>query len=105
MRLTEDEVLSVLEAIDRGELTLNTDDVIDAKDNFCGDFAFRVSNGWLFVIFNDCDQWDYIQTVTAPDGRTLDFDDIWGPAEPDAVCPMPRLKAFAPKSEAWGITP
>jgi hypothetical protein len=43
---------------------------------FAGNVTYRTSTGWTFVIFNDCDSFDYIDNATAPDGR--DFQKEWG---------------------------
>ena len=40
----------------------------------CGNARVRI-DGYDLVIFNDCQELDYVDSVTAPDGRTGDFDD------------------------------
>lgn len=94
-QLTEAETLAVLQAIDRGEVTLNPEDVAAASDNYCGVEHFRCSNGWEFWIFNDCDQWDYIELAQAPDGRNVEFGFL--------ANNWPSVYAFAPKPGVWGI--
>lgn len=37
---------------------------------------WRTSNGWRLEVFDDCGQWDYVDSVVAPDGRELEFDDF-----------------------------
>lgn len=32
-------------------------------------------DGYKLAIFNDCNQVDYVDSATAPDGRIADFDD------------------------------
>ena len=34
-------------------------------------------DGYKLVIFNDCNQVDYVDHAIAPDGREADFDDWW----------------------------
>jgi hypothetical protein len=34
-------------------------------------------DGYKLAIFNDCNQVDYVDSATAPDGRIADFDDWW----------------------------
>lgn len=41
----------------------------------CGDIAYEV-NGWKIVVFWDCGDWDYIDSVIAPDGRKAGFEDF-----------------------------
>ena len=108
--LTEKEVIDVLLAIERGEVTIPKEHRDEASAAYCGDVEFTCSNGWRFVIFNDCDEWDYIAQVTAPDGRSLVFDDIWG-RESDGYSwtnrAMPTLSDYSPPAHLsltqWGI--
>ena len=72
--ITEDELLAVLDAVESGRV-----DVVAVgrswHDVFAGEVTFRTSDGWTLVVFNDCDAWDYLDSATAPDGRTFDHDD------------------------------
>ena len=34
-------------------------------------------DGYKLIIFNDCNQVDYVDYAIAPDGREADFDDWW----------------------------
>lgn len=40
---------------------------------WCGNFYCTI-DGYKVVIFNDCGELDYVDSATAPDGRTGDFD-------------------------------
>lgn len=62
--ITADEILAVLHAIERGEVTVEK-----PKDAWCGNKPIACSNGWTITVFADCFQWDYIASVTAADGR------------------------------------
>lgn len=42
------------------------------EETFCGNVPYTV-DGWEIVIFNDCNSWDYIDSVVAPDGRIGDY--------------------------------
>lgn len=44
------------------------------EETFCGNVSFIVA-GWEIVIFNDCDDWDYVDSVVSPDGRTGEYED------------------------------
>lgn len=64
-----------LQSIDRGETPL----IVSGPNwdqAWCGDVTFVTPNGWTFVVFNDCDEWDYLDTVTSPAGESLDYDQI-----------------------------
>lgn len=102
--LTEKEVLDVLHAVERGEVTIPPEEAMAAEEAYCGNCTYHLSNGWVFIIFNDCGEWDYIHEVTAPDGRSLQFDDIAGEGASDP--PMPTLYDYhcPPTCTAWGIT-
>jgi hypothetical protein len=41
----------------------------------------RRIDGYELVIFNDCNQVDYVDSALAPDGRRGDFDDRWNVGE------------------------
>lgn len=96
--LEENEVLAVLHAIERGEVTIPEDDRRAAIEGW-GDVEFTCSNGWRFVIYNDAGVWDYIIEVVAPDGRTLDSGDL--------SVSMPRLFEYRPPRDLamslWGL--
>lgn len=96
--LTGSECLEFLRAIERGEVTLQfdadawaraagwesyaarcrerPDPVVCPDDVWAGNCFYAASNGWKLVVFNDCGSWDYVDRVTAPDGRQADFDQI-----------------------------
>lgn len=52
---------------------------------WCGEVHFATDDGWQFVVFNDCDEFDYVAEATAPDGRTESFDGwlraSWSPSD------------------------
>lgn len=65
------------------------------RDTYAGDVEYEVA-GWKITIFNDCDSWDYISRVEAPDGRWGEYAEwmplsgVYGieydlPHEPDAI--------------------
>lgn len=105
--LSEQEVLDVLHAIERGEVTIPEEQRKAAAEVYCGNVEFTCSNGWRFTIFNDCDEWDYIDEVTAPDGRMIRSDDIAGVDVPFGSEPMRELYLYAPPVHLamgqWGI--
>jgi hypothetical protein len=72
-KLTETEVLAFLGQVERGEVTLTSR--WEPQDVYCGNVPYEASNGWHLVIFNDCNEWDYVDQVTSSDGRVYEFDD------------------------------
>jgi hypothetical protein len=70
------ELLSVLHSVAEAGQTLT----VERFANFCGEQTYRLPNGWAVWVYFDCGDWDYIDSMTAPDGRSWSFD-----ALPDAV--------------------
>ena len=58
-------------------------------DVYAGDVAFWIGD-WKVEVFNDCDSFDYINSVEAPDGRKAVFEDWWGDRE-TPICPENQL--------------
>lgn len=91
---TEAECLEFLHQIERGELTLEP--VHCAQDVFAGDVEYLASNGWSLVVFNDANEWDYIERIATNDGRRLNFDEI---SES-----MPELSRYSPTHQvSWKV--
>lgn len=106
MNIPEDEVLAVLDAVDRGEVTTLEADRIAMADGYCGDFWFTLSNGWRVSVFNDCDEWDYVSHVVAPDGRECR---PWARSGGWSRPEYERVREWKPSSVAsavmaWGIS-
>jgi len=73
--ITEKELLEFLKAIEAGTVVLQPEKCIP-QDIYAGDVPYTASNGWRITIFNDCNEWDYVEEVITADGRSLDFDSI-----------------------------
>lgn len=69
------ELKSFLEAVKAGEITLEAQQ--DPQEVYAGNVEYKANNGWTLVVFNDCNEYDYIDMVRASDGREIDFDDIY----------------------------
>lgn len=94
--LTEREVLDVLHAVERGEVTFPPKDVALARVQYTGLLRFQLSNGWILTVFNDCREWDYLEQVETPDGRVLTYDELFDR--------MPELEAYKPPDPTlWGL--
>ena len=52
---------------------------------FCGNVEYVV-DGWIVVVFIDCNDWDYVDSVVAPDGRKGEFEDWFGDKDKDGNC-------------------
>jgi hypothetical protein len=75
-KLSGIEVVEQLRRALRGEVAIALADNRGWNDTYAGDCAFHVSD-WRIVFFNDCDELDYCDCATSPDGRTGDFDCWW----------------------------
>jgi len=83
--------MEFLKAIEDGSITLRPE--YDPQDIYAGNVPYTASNGWHITIFNDVNEWDYIDKIRTPDGRTLDF---------DAMEQMPLVNDYSPSDEvAW----
>ena len=96
--ITEAEVMAVIGNIEAGKVTVACVD----EWGISGDVLFKASNGWSFVVFNDCGEWDYFDHIVAPDNRIIDYSaDMCGEDRglliDDA---MPLLTAYRPHTLA-----
>lgn len=90
-KLSESEVIEFVNTIESGDVVLTPEH--EPQDVYAGDVVYIASNGWRIVIFNDANEWDYIDSVTSQDGRSFDFDQIEQ---------MPILSKYHPADDvAW----
>jgi hypothetical protein len=68
-KIPDKEIWAFLHAIDREEITL----VSDGDPPHAGDFEYLASNGWRIVVFFDCPEFDYIDSIVADDGRRWEY--------------------------------
>lgn len=69
---TVEQVLAVLDAVERHDVWLRP--MRDAPgDIYCGNVVYEATNGWRLVVFNDCSEWDYLDSARLPNGRWVDF--------------------------------
>ncbi|HWZ45054.1 MAG TPA: hypothetical protein VNW97_16385 [Candidatus Saccharimonadales bacterium] len=91
-RISEQELMEFLKAVEEGAISLRPE--ADPQDIYAGNVPYAASNGWQIAIFNDCNEWDYIDGVETSDGRRLRFDDIDGF--------MPIAREYVPEDDvAW----
>lgn len=84
-RVTETEV----RAVESGAVSLVA--THEPQQVYAGNVHYTASNGWAVTVFNDANQWDYIDELHTAEGRWCDYDDI---AER-----MPRVDAYRPSDE------
>lgn len=83
-------------SIERGEVSLKAKE--PWSEVYAGNVEYEASNGWKLAIFNDCDEWDYIDQITTADGRQINYDEIYG-TELDSYCPDAKTQ-----KEVYGIS-
>lgn len=65
------ECLAVLRSVSAGTRTVTADAAPAAV--FAGNVTYTTGDGWTIVVFNDCNSWDYVEAMRAPDGRRRAF--------------------------------
>lgn len=68
-----EEVIDVFRQALDGKITVEPV-TVEWWEAYCGDVGFYFGD-WLIVFFNDCMELDYVDNVTAPDGRTAQYSD------------------------------
>jgi hypothetical protein len=81
--------MGFLDAIERGEVVLAP--AVSPQHVFAGNVQYRASNGWSITVFNDANEWDYIDGIEATGGRMVDFGELED---------MPRVRTYEPTREA-----
>lgn len=80
-----------LKAIEEGSVWITPEQ--EPQDVYAGNVSYSASNGWHLVVFNDANEWDYIDSIATSDGRTFDFDALDG---------MSAIGGYEPSAEvAW----
>jgi hypothetical protein len=85
-RIPEAEALRFYRAIEAGEVVLSFAGE-DPQEVYSGLVAYHASNGWRIDVYNDCNEFDYIERVVDDRQRELWFEDIettrldWNPPE------------------------
>jgi len=84
MKPTANEIKDFLQQVERGEVHL---EVVgeSPKEVYAGNVAYKASNGWHIVVFNDCDAWDYIDCIVDAEGNNADFNEIQADYETNPV--------------------
>jgi len=87
--ITEKELLQFLQEVEEGTISLHPE--FHPQDIYAGNVTYTATNGWRITIFNDCNEWDYVDKAITADGRSVDFDSI----END----MPIAREYMPANE------
>lgn len=74
LAISDGEIREVLTSIERGAVHLTP--IRDPQDIYAGVVEYAVDNGWRLAVFNDCNEWDYLEWIEAPDGRRVDYDQL-----------------------------
>ena len=69
IKLSEVDAQAFIEAIERREITLEAEGSLAVV--YAGNCYYQASNGWQLVVFNDCGEFDYIDSITTDDGRMI----------------------------------
>lgn len=91
MGLTPERVLAVLVDIDDGTVPL----VAGGPWGWNGNRGFT-SAGWVFVVFNDAGDWDYIDSVRSPEG---DLVLLWAEDGPGSGPEWEPVREWTPDNE------
>ena len=74
LAISETEIRELVAAIEQG--TVQVTPTEEPQAVYAGVVEYVASNGWRLAVFNDCNEWDYLQWVVAPDGRRVDYDQL-----------------------------
>src|SRR6185436_6820145 len=89
--LSEEKILSFLRAIEEGEISLKPE--LPPQEVYAGKVPYLASNGWRIIVFNDANEWDYIEKIVTPAGEEIDYDELEN---------MPLLRNYSVTDElAW----
>lgn len=86
--ITYAEILGLIRQIIAEPNQLRLKDPSSTWDEIYSGNVFFEFHGWNFAIYNDCQECDYIDYVTAPDERTGGFNDWFNG---DGLHPMEEL--------------
>jgi hypothetical protein len=93
LAISKEDIFSFLHAIESGEIVLTP--MQEPQWVYAGVVGYNASNGWRIAVFNDANEWDYIEWIAASDGRRVDF--FFDVAEEYA-----DLETYAPSNEvSW----
>lgn len=71
-----EELRSFFRGLETRDVELVAD--IDPQEVYAGNVVYRASNGWVLTVFNDANEFDYVDEVVTSDGRRMEFRDLLG---------------------------
>lgn len=71
--MNQSDILRLLKDIEEGTVQIEAQLEDDSLSSFYGEVTFNTDNGWKFIVFFDCGEWDYLDTVISPDGDEMDY--------------------------------
>jgi hypothetical protein len=63
------EVSQFLKAVEDGSVSLTSEQ--EPRTFMPGNVRYIASNGWRIVVYNDANEWDYIDSIVTSDGRMI----------------------------------
>lgn len=85
-----EEIAEVFRQALRSEIAVTVDDDATWDEAYCGNVHFKFGD-WSITVYNDCSEFDYVDSATAPDGRSVEFDDWECDADPVALLTQEEL--------------
>ncbi|MGI8755086.1 MAG: hypothetical protein ACR2MB_04340 [Acidimicrobiales bacterium] len=70
----EGQIIDFLQAVKRGEILLVSQR--NPQKVYAGNIEYVASNGWRITVFNDANEWDYLDSVIFENGETYTSDDL-----------------------------
>ena len=90
-KVSENELMEFLRAIEAGTVVLRPEH--EPQEVYAGNVPYAASNGWRITIFNDANEWDYIDHIQTANGRIIELLDIEQ---------MPTASEYMPNEDvAW----
>jgi hypothetical protein len=65
--------------VEAGAIIVTPDTGQGPLDVYAGNVHYTASDGSQCVVFNDCNSWDYFDSITLPSGKAYDYDALDAP--------------------------
>jgi hypothetical protein len=95
--LPEPEAMAFLRRIESGEVQLElvAGPTAEPGIKFQHTIArYKTSDGWEMAVFNDAGEWDYVEWITAPDGRCWSYEKAAEPGDEET-----EVQAYQPPKD------
>jgi hypothetical protein len=74
LAIPEAEIRELLTSIEHGTIRLAP--MEEPQRVYAGVVQYSAANGWRLAVFSDCNEWDYLQWIEAPDSRCVDYEQL-----------------------------